>query len=197
MSGLDSMKRQILDEANDSAQKQIADAKAKAEEIIKKATDEAKIAFEEAVYQSQEAAKNYTQRIEFTCEMQRKQEILQAKQEVIKDVLDKAYEQVQNLDTETYFQMIQNILRKYVLAQDGVVYFSSRDMERMPQGFEETIQKIAQEKGGMLTLSKETKDIDGGCLLSYGGIEENCTIKALFHMKRDELSDQAYKVLFI
>ena len=42
-------------------------------------------------------------------------------------------------------------------------------------------------------VSKEPKDMDGGFVLVYGGIEENCTIRAMFHTKQDELSDVVQK----
>ncbi len=32
--------------------------------------------------------------------------------------------------------------------------------------------------------------MDGGFLLVYGGIEENCTIRAVFDAGREELSDR-------
>ena len=38
--------------------------------------------------------------------------------------------------------------------------------------------------------------MDGGFLLVYGGIEENCTISAVFASKREELSDQVNRLLF-
>ena len=119
------------------------------------------------------------------------------KQEVIREVLDKAYESVMNLDTNSYFDMIRNMLRKHVLSQKGNIYFSAADMRRMPEGFQEEICRIAEEKGGELTIITEEREIGGGFILAYGKVEENCTIKALFHAKRDELSDKVNEVLFI
>ena len=46
-------------------------------------------------------------------------------------------------------------------------------------------------------VSKEPKDMDGGFVLVYGGIEENCTIRAMFDAKRDELSDIVHRLLFV
>ena len=40
-------------------------------------------------------------------------------------------------------------------------------------------------------------NIDNGFILAYGGIEENCTIRAMFHTKQDELSDVVQKILFV
>ena len=45
-------------------------------------------------------------------------------------------------------------------------------------------------------LSDQTKEMDGGFVLTYGGIEENCTIRAVFAAKKDELSDKVHEMLF-
>ncbi len=42
----------------------------------------------------------------------------------------------------------------------------------------------------------EARNIDNGFILAYGGIEENCSIEAMFAEKRDELRDQVRKILF-
>ena len=55
----------------------------------------------------------------------------------------------------------------------------------------------AKKKGGSLELTETVPDgMDGGFILTYGGIEENCTIKALFDAKREELSDKVNRQLF-
>lgn len=184
MSGLEKMKGQILDEANHSAEAKIAEATAKAGEILKEADRETEVQVEKISAKAQVDAENYTQRIISSCEMQRKQAILRAKQEVIADVLDKAYDRVLHLDTKTYFEMMMKMLGRFVLGQSGEICFSAEDLRRMPTGFEEVIQSVAIEKGGSLRLSRDVREMRGGFILIYGGIEENCTIKALFDARR-------------
>ena len=190
------MKSQILDEATHSAEVKIAEAKAKAEELIEAAKAQAAAEVEKISNKATADAKNYAQRVASSCEMQRKQALLRAKQDVISGVLDQAYERILNLDADAYFDMVRKMLDKYVLGESGEIYFSAKDLSRMPAGFEEEIQKAAVAKGGALSLAKEAKEMDGGFILVYGGIEENCTIKALFDAKRDELSDKVHGLLF-
>ncbi|HAX51583.1 V-type ATP synthase subunit E [Muricomes intestini] len=196
MSGLDKMKNQILDEANHSADKKIAEAQAKAEEILEQAKAQAKAEAETILHKAEEDAGQYAQKIASSCDMQRRQAILRAKQGMIAEVLDKAYDKIINLETSEYFDMIRQMLDKYVLTEEGKILFSERDLARMPAGFEAELREIAVSKGGALEVSKEAKEIDGGFILVYGGIEENCTIKALFDARRDELSDGVQEVLF-
>lgn len=196
MSGLDKMKSQILDEANHSAEEQLAKAKAQAEEIVNAAKAEAEAESLKISGKSETEVQTYAERIKSSCDMQRKKALLKAKQDVISDVLAQAYEKVLELDDEAYFDMIRKMLVKYVQPSDGVICFSEKDMKRMPLEFAAEIQETAKSKGGTLTLSKEPKEMTGGFILVYGGIEENCTIKAMFEARRDELSDHVNGMLF-
>ena len=147
------------------------------------------------VYKRQIAV--YADRVKSSGEMQRKQAILQAKQEVIADVLQKAYEKVCAQETAAYFEMIRKMLEKYAQPGDGIISFNAKDLKRMPKGFEAEMEKAAGKKGGSLKLSEEAKDMDGGFILVYGGVEENCTIRAMFDAKRDHLSDKVHEVMFV
>ena len=66
----------------------------------------------------------------------------------------------------------------------------------MPADFRAGIGKISKAKGGSLKICRQEKGIEGGFVLAYGGIEENCTLRAMFDAKRDELSDEAHRLLF-
>ena len=66
----------------------------------------------------------------------------------------------------------------------------------MPDDLPAKIEKTAQEKGGSLVLKKEPREIDGGFVLVYGGVEENCSAGALFASQRDELADKVHAMLF-
>ena len=58
-------------------------------------------------------------------------------------------------------------------------------------------QAAAEAKGGKLVLKKEPKAIPDGFVLVYGGVEENCTLKALFDVKKDQLQDKVNEILFL
>ncbi len=196
MSGLDKIKSQILEDANAAAAERIARAKEEADAIVAKAEEEVAAESEKNAQRTEEKVKNYAERIESACDMQRRKALLNAKQGMITDVLDKAYERVLTLPADKYFAMVLNILAQYAQPEEGVMYFNKADLARLPEGFEAEVEKIAKSKGGSLTISNETKEKDGGFVLVYGGIEENCTIGAMFSARRDEWSDMVQKVLF-
>ena len=196
MTGLEKMKNQILDEAKSLAEAKVSDAENQAQEILEAAKAGAAKSAAGTSQKSEADVANYTERIAPSIDLQRRTRVLSAKQEVIAEVLNKAYEKLKAMETADYFAMMMKILDKYVLAQAGEIYFSQADVNRMPADCRAEIEKIAKAKGGSLKICSQEKGIEGGFVLAYGGIEENCTLRAMFDAKRDELSDEAHRLLF-
>ena len=196
MTGLDKMKSQILDEAKAAADLKISEAKAQAEEIVRQAKEEAAKMGSSISQKSDAEIANYKERVVSSVDLQRRTKSLTAKQEIIADVLDKAYASLTTMERGEYYAMRLKLLGKYVLPEEGEIFFSSADVEKMPQGYDAEIKQIAKEKGGELHVSKESRNIENGFVLAYGGIEENCTLRALLDAKKDELSDKIHHLLF-
>ena len=197
MTGLEKITSQILEEAKTSAAMKLETAQKQADDILAKAREECAAMEAEAAEKNAVLKENYAGRIKSSAEQQRRTAILRAKQEMISEVIAQAYVTLRQLDTEGYFRTMERILKTYVLAETGEIYFSAEDLSRMPSDFEEKIIAAAAEKGGSLALSKEPKAIEDGFILVYGGIEENCTLKALLDAKKDELQDKVNEILFL
>ena len=196
MTGLDKMKSQILDEAKAAAEGKIAEAKAQAEETIRSAKEDAAKQTESILHKSKNDVSNYQERLESSIDLQKRTKILAAKQEVIAEVLEKARAKVEAMEAGEYFSMLLKMVEKYALAQNGEICLCAADLARLPEGFEAEVSRIAKEKGGSLKLSGEGKQIKNGFILVYGGVEENCTINAMFDAKKDELSDIVHRLVF-
>ena len=196
MTGLEKMVSQIVDEAKAEAESRLNTAREEAEKIVSEAKAEADKLLEQKSEQSETSAANYLERIKSSADLQRRTLILQAKQEVIASILEKAYASLNTMDEKAYFDMIRKMLEKFTLSESGEIYFSAADLNRIPAGFEKEISDIAAKKGGSLTLKKESKEIENGFILVYGGIEENCTFRALFNTQRDTLQDKIHQELF-
>ena len=196
MTGLEKMVSQILEEADASAAVTISDAEKKAAEILDEAGKKADEIRQQREEQSRAKVKSYDERTASAADMKRRTAVLAARQELIGSVIADACERVKNLDEEKYFGILKNMAGKYLLPKDGEICFSQKDLERMPADFREEIRSMAEKKGGALEFSGEARNIDGGFILVYGGIEENCSIDAVFAEKRDELLDQVRKILF-
>lgn len=196
MTGLEKMKSQILDEAKALADSKIAEANRKAEEILEEAKADAEKSVASISQRSDKDVANYRERIISSIDLQKRTKLLAAKQEVIAQVLDQSYDRLKTMETGEYFAMLLKLTEKYVLPQEGIMYFSQADLGRMPESFKGDVKKLAETKGGKLDISGEGRNIENGFVLAYGGIEENCTLKAIFDAKRDEFADKIHHILF-
>ena len=187
MTGLEKIINRIQEEADAAAAGRLEAAKAEADRILAEARTVCDSVDAETTEKITAMKASYDSRVASSAEQSRKLALLRAKQEIIAEVLEEALERLRKEDTAGYFLNMEKILKKYVLPEDGEIYFSAKDLERMPDGFEKKIQAAAREKGGSLVLQKEPKDIADGFLLVYGGVEENCTWEALMDAKKDRL----------
>ena len=196
MAGLDKMISQILEDASREASVITKKAQEEADAILAKAEEEIKKMESDSKEKQMAMKKSQEERTLSSSQLKKRQTILLAKQQIISDMIGSAYEELLSLNDDAYFVMIEKMLQKFVLAKAGQIYFSEKDLKRMPSGFEAKIEEIASKNSGSLTLVKEGKDVDGGFILVYGGVEENCTFKALLNAKRDELADKVQRLLF-
>jgi V/A-type H+-transporting ATPase subunit E len=197
MTGLEKITSQIQEEARSRAAETLAEAQKEADAIIAEAKTACAGLEAEAEEKNTAEKANHESRVKSSAEQQRRTAILKAKQEIIAEVIDQAYQTLKNEDAKGYFLSMEKILKTYVLAEAGEIYFSQKDLDRMPADFEKKIEAAAKEKGGSLVLKKEPKEIADRFILVYGGIEENCTLKALFDAKKDQLQDKVNEILFL
>ena len=197
MTGLEKITDQIQEEAKASAAQRLEAAQKEADAVLAEAKDACAAMEAEADEKIAAMKVNYEGRVKSSAEQQRRTALLRAKQEIIAEVIEEAYVTLKEKDVQSYFLTMEKILKTYALAEDGEIYFSAADLARMPADFEKKIQAAAKEKGGSLVLRKEPKAIADGFVLVYGGIEENCTLKALFDSRRDQLQDKVNELLFL
>lgn len=197
MAGIEKITDQIIEEAKLSAASKVENARKEAEEIVEDARQECLKMEAEASEKEEILRKNHESRVKSSADQQRKRALLQAKQEIIKEVIDEAYRELKSQDSDSYFRTIEKLVKTYALPESGEVYFSEKDLLRMPENFSEKIEKAAKERGGTLKLMKEARQIEDGFILVYGGIEENCTLRALLDAKKDQLQDQVNRILFM
>ena len=196
MAGLDTIIGDILKEAEDAAAKVKNDAQTNADALIAKAREEA------AQYTAQEAEKTAREVAEekakaiSSADMQKKQAHLAAKQEIIAGVIAKAKDAIRSQNVGDYFAMLLRLLKSKAQGKDGMLYLSKEDGARISDGFRKEAEALGKEAGGSITIADAPANIDGGFVLTYGGIEENCSIDALFEGKMEEFQDKVAKLLF-
>ncbi len=196
MTGIEKIVSRILEEANSLAQKTIDEANAKARAI----TDEARTEADKTANAIDERSKvdvaNYKERIVSAADTQAKKALLEAKQELITQAIEKAYQEFLNQGDASYFDAIIKLVEQYAEPDKGEIYFNAKDKARINPQVEGRIKDAAKNAKGELTFASESRDIEGGFVLVYGGVEINCSIRAIFDAKQSELQDLVQKNLF-
>lgn len=114
-------------------------------------------------------------------------------------IIGEAKQQLKNMPQEAYFENIVKLAVKASQNGKGTILFSKADLDRLPENFADTLNAAlvaGGKEGAALTVSSETRDIDGGFVLTYGGIEENCSFDALFDSAHEMLQDKVQEILF-
>ena len=196
MAGIDNLVNQILQEATQKADDLIAQGKEKADEIARQAAAESEKLSQASMQAAQKGVKDLAERAKSQSALRRRQALLATKQEIIDEIIDKAYKKLETQDDAEYFSMIATLAEKAARPGDGEICFNREDMERIPADFAAKIEKIAAAKGGSLKISSVPAKIRSGFILSYGGIEENCTLDSIFAEKKDALRDLVNSILW-
>ncbi|MCR4891045.1 MAG: V-type ATP synthase subunit E [Lachnospiraceae bacterium] len=177
---------QILSEARKAASDKVSAAEAAAREECSKIERNGALRAKDQIARSQSQAALY-----------KRQAVLSAKQELIEEAFAKAEAHLRGLSDGDYFRLILKMAEKYAIpGEDGEIRLSERDKKRMSFEFPAMLKGLKGLKGGTLTVSEKTEKIEGGFVLSYGGIEQNCSFKALLAEAHDPLQDKLQKLLF-
>lgn len=198
MTGLEKILKHIEDDASATANAVIAEADNKAKEITAAARAEGEKRRAEIAEQSKLDVQACLSRAESAALLQEKKLILNAKQQIISNVIASAKDSLLKYPDKEYFDIIIKMVKKYALRQPGQIAFSRTDLGRLPQQFDYELQTALLEiVGASLTISEKSKDIDGGFILIYGDVEVNCSFDALFFAARESLQDKVCEVLFV
>ena len=196
MAGLERIIQDILSEANRSADEIKADAAQNAERTVADAKRVSEERLAESKKRTDADVRKQQKRIDSSVEAKHRLVLLTEKQRIIQEALSKAYADLVALPQAEYEAFLVKLFAKNLHAGDCSVIFSERDKARLSQTCLDEMKKIAAEKDAHITFSSEVRSMDGGFVLSYGGVEENCSFDALFEAEKNRLSDRANAILF-
>lgn len=196
MTGLENIIKGIEDEAKLLADDILKKAKKEADEIISKAKQAAMDEVLAISDDTEKQIKSMEGKSKSLSKLKCKQFILQSKNDVIKSVIEGAKSEILNMDADKYFNFILKLVEKFLSTKPATIIFSDKDLKQMTYDFRDELIALAANKGSQITISPSAADIFGGFIISYGEIEENCSIDALFESFSDEISDKVNKLLF-
>ena len=181
----------------------LADAKAKAEQILTQANVDSEAVLDNAKKECDKNTNNVNakkqavvdetiSRRQTVAELDVKKIVLKAK----KDAIDKAFilakENLVNLPSADYLKLVSSMIETYV--EDGdTVTISAKDKDIIT---DKLVEDIASKKGVKLTLNKEYGDFIGGVILSNNGIDKNLTFDVELKVLREELETTIANMIF-
>lgn len=193
MSGIDRIIQQIETDTSQYCESVTSQAQKKADAIIIAANKEAEQIAADGRDKTAARVADIKKRGDSAAELEEKRVMLYTKQQIISTMLGDGLQAAKNLPEDEYFALIINMVAKYSLPDEGVIFFSEKDNHRLPAGF---INELNQAAKGGIVLSPDFALIDAGFILKYGGIEQNCSFDAIFAGESENLSDKAGRLLF-
>lgn len=194
---------------NNLTSKILEDAKAKSEEIIKAAEQEAAVIVDKKLSEAREIEKDYfekanreavtkKERMLSGVELKVRNEKLAAKQFVVEKVFSTAIDKLNNLSADELMNFIKDTIGSMDIYGDEKLIVSAQYRDKIDAAFLNDLNLSLKLKGknGNITLSNMEGSFKGGFILEKNGIEINSIFEALVQSMRDELEYEVAKVLF-
>ncbi len=198
MKGTEKIIAHIKADAEAEAQAVIAKALQEAEAISAKDKKAAQDEYEKCIRAGQTECEAYFEREKRVAEMEAKKSVLQAKQDRVSAVFDKALEQLCAMPAEAYAAFLAKKAASASEGGDEQLIFNARDKGTVAAEVIAQANALltAAGKAGKLAVSEKTGEFAGGFVLTKGGIETNCTLETLVEMSRNDMVAPVAAVLF-
>lgn len=190
MTGLDKIIEQIRQEATVASEQELAKTQKEVEQILAEGLQEIEAYKTAYLAETNSQVELLLSRGEASAALQKRKILLKGKQEIIRQMIGQAKEKLLNLPKDEYFNLLLKMLERYAKEGKCQLLLSERDLERVPEYFMDELKKRE------IILAKESYKIDGGFVLVYGEIEENCSFEALFSASKEVLQDKISALIF-
>lgn len=188
MNGKENIINKILSDADDKCQRILASAEQTASDIKAQAESEMDSAKQQLTRKAEEATAERIRNRVATAELDARKYKLNAKQQLIAECYDKALKRLAALPAKEKQAFVVNLLKKY--AENGetvVVGKSDKDV---------ITQKVVDEAGIKLTLSKTYHNELGGVILLGNGYEKDLTLVRIVSYLREQTESKVANALF-
>ena len=182
MSNLDNLVAEILQQAQKEANRMLTKAKTENSEFSEKENKKIQKEVDVINDKAQEEAQALKERVISNANLKSRDMILQAKEELADDILEKVLERLKNIDTKKYLKFVENILKNLNLSKNAEVMVS-KDM-KLALG-----DKILDYK-----ISDQT--VESGCSIKDGNLIYNNEFSNLIEFNREELEREILNKIF-
>lgn len=182
MSNLDKLVAEILQQAQKEANRMLTKAKTENSEFSEKENKKIQKEVDTINDKAAEEAQALKERVISNANLKSRDMILQAKEELADDILEKVLERLKNIDTKKYLKFVENILKNLNLSKNAEVMVS-KDM-KLALG-----DKILDYK-----ISDQT--VESGCSIKDGNLIYNNEFSNLIEFNREELEREILNKIF-
>lgn len=198
MSNLNNLTSKIIEDAENIANEIIEECKREEKRISQSWTESGEAEKNKIIKQAQIEASGKTERAISNIKLKVRNNILEAKQNLITKVFNTAMENLYHMSDIEYKEFVKNYILGLDIQGDEEIYIENKRQKTISEDFIKELNSllINNHKKGELKLGSINRNITSGFVLMKNGIEINCTYESLLEYYRDELEGKIVKTLF-
>ena len=182
MSSLDNLVAEILEQAKKEASRILTKAKAENLEFVEKENKKIQREIDIIEQKSKEEAISLKERILSNANLKSRDMILQAKEELVDRILEKALERLKNIDKDSYLEFVENTLKKLNISENAEIILS-RKMKNI----------LGDEIFGYKVSDVV---VESGCSIKDGKVVFNNEFSNLLEFNKEDLEREILKKIF-
>ena len=182
MSNLDNLVAEILQQAQKEANRILTKTKAENLEFIENENKKIQREVDIIEQKSKEEAISLKERILSNANLKSRDMILQAKEELVDKVLEKALERLKNIDKDSYLDFIKNALKSLNVSKNAEIILAK---------------KIKDTLGNEIFGYKVSDNVvESGCSIKDGKVVFNNEFSNLLEFNKEDLEKEILKRIF-
>lgn len=195
MPGIDTIIQTILDDAKNDAQRAWDEAQRQAAQTREQAKAEADAMRAQAQDEVRRECDDIDRRAHVAASLAMRKANLANRQAQVEKVFAQVREALAGLDDTQYAGMMERLALEN--AQGGeVIIPAAQGRAISAQSVEAVNAKLTQKGQQPLVLANDSRDIDGGFVLSRDGVEINCSLDSVMRFYRDAMEAEVAEALF-
>ncbi len=195
MTGIDKICERILKQAEDACGEVLSRAEAEAQEIRANCDRTAKEEAETIITRGKVQAAEREARLAGVAELEAKKLHLKTKQSMIDQAFSEALSALCAFPEERRVKLLASLAAKASVSGSECVICTKADRKTIGTKVVDAANALLGARG-KLTLSEETRDMQGGVVLAEGSMEINCTFETMLRQMHDALSGEVAEILF-